>query len=32
MTTSFAGGDLFGGIVTGVRMLAEAAGRPITVR
>jgi uncharacterized membrane protein YgcG len=32
MTTSFAGGDLYGGIVTGVRMLAEAAGRPIIVR
>ena len=29
MTTSFTGGDLAGGIVTGVRMLAEAAGRPI---
>lgn len=32
MTTSFAGGDLSGGIVTGVRMLAEAAGHPIPVR
>ncbi|HWC36784.1 MAG TPA: DUF5130 family protein [Mycobacteriales bacterium] len=32
MTTSFAGGDLAGGIVTGVRMLAEAAGHPIVVR
>jgi uncharacterized membrane protein YgcG len=32
MTTSFAGGDLAGGILTGVRMLAEAAGRPIAVR
>lgn len=32
MTTSFAGGDLAGGIVTGVRMLAEAAGHPIPVR
>jgi hypothetical protein len=32
MTTSFAGGDLAGGIVTGVRMLAEAAGHPIQVR
>lgn len=32
MTTSFAGGDLAGGIVTGIRMLAESAGRPITVR
>lgn len=30
MTTSFAGGDLAGGIVTGVRMLAEAAGQPLT--
>lgn len=30
MTTSFAGGDLSGGIVTGVRMLAEAAGHPIS--
>jgi uncharacterized membrane protein YgcG len=30
MTTSFAGGDLAGGIVTGVRMLAEAAGAPLT--
>lgn len=29
MTTSFTGGDLAGGIVTGLRMLAEAAGRPI---
>jgi uncharacterized membrane protein YgcG len=27
MITSFAGGDLAGGLVTGVRMLAEAAGR-----
>ncbi|MGN6475201.1 MAG: DUF5130 family protein [Mycobacteriales bacterium] len=32
MTTSFAGGDLAGGIVTGVRMLAEGAGHPIPVR
>ncbi|HVT65926.1 MAG TPA: DUF5130 family protein [Mycobacteriales bacterium] len=32
MTTSFAGGDLAGGLVTGVRMLAEAAGHPIQVR
>jgi uncharacterized membrane protein YgcG len=32
MTTSFAGGDLAGGIVTGIRMLAEAAGHPIPVR
>jgi uncharacterized membrane protein YgcG len=30
MTTSFAGGDLVGGIVTGVRMLAEAAGQPLS--
>jgi uncharacterized membrane protein YgcG len=30
MTTSFAGGDLSGGIVTGVRMLAEAAGQPLS--
>jgi Domain of unknown function (DUF5130) len=30
MTTAFAGGDLVGGIVTGVRMLAEAAGKPLT--
>ena len=30
MTTSFAGGDLVGGIVTGVRMLAEAAGAPLS--
>jgi hypothetical protein len=32
MTTSFAGGDVAGGLVTGVRMLAEAAGHPIEVR
>lgn len=32
MTTSFAGGDLTGGILTGVRMLAEATGKPITSR
>jgi uncharacterized membrane protein YgcG len=31
MTTAFAGGDLVGGIVTGVRMLADASGRPIAV-
>lgn len=30
MTASFTGGDLVGGIVTGVRMLAEAAGHPLT--
>jgi hypothetical protein len=29
MTTSFAGGDLVGGIVTGLRMLSEAAGHPV---
>lgn len=29
MTTSFAGGDLVGGVLTGVRMLAEAAGKPL---
>jgi Domain of unknown function (DUF5130) len=29
MTTAFAGGDLVGGVVTGVRMLAEAAGKPL---
>lgn len=29
MTTSFAGGDLVGGILTGVRMLAEASGKPV---
>lgn len=29
MTTSFAAGDLVGGILTGVRMLAEAAGKPV---
>ena len=29
MTTSFAGGDLVGGIVTGMRMLSEAAGREL---
>lgn len=27
MSSSFAGGDLVGGVVNGVRMLAEAAGR-----
>jgi uncharacterized membrane protein YgcG len=32
MTTAFAGGDLVGGIVTGVRMLSEAAGREVAVR
>lgn len=29
MTTSFSGGDLIGGIVSGLRMLAESSGRPI---
>ena len=29
MTTSFAGGDLVGGIVTGLRMLSEASGREL---
>jgi uncharacterized membrane protein YgcG len=29
MTTAFVGGDLVGGILTGVRMLAEAAGKPL---
>ena len=29
MTTSFAGGDLVGGIVSGLRMLSEAAGREL---
>ena len=29
MSASFTGGDLAGGIVTGVRMLAEAAGHPV---
>ena len=32
MTTSFAGGDLVGGIVTGLRMVADVAGRaPVDV-
>jgi hypothetical protein len=31
MTTAFAGGDLVGGIVTGLRMLSEAAGREIAI-
>jgi len=30
MTTSFAGGDLVGGVVTGLRMLSEASGRELT--
>lgn len=29
MTTAFSGGDLVGGIITGVRMLAESAGREL---
>jgi uncharacterized membrane protein YgcG len=29
MTTSFSGGDLVGGVVTGLRMLSEAAGREL---
>ncbi len=29
MTTSFSGGDLVGGIVTGLRMLSEAAGHEL---
>lgn len=32
MTTSFSGGDLVGGIVTGIRMLAESAGRELQPR
>lgn len=31
MTTAFGGGDLAGGIVTGIRMLADASGRQIAV-
>jgi uncharacterized membrane protein YgcG len=30
MTTSFAGGDLVGGIVTGIRMMAEATSKSAT--
>src|SRR4051812_6953292 len=30
MTTAFAGGDLVGGVVTGLRMLSEASGRELT--
>ena len=30
MTTAFSGGDLVGGIVTGLRMLSEASGRELT--
>ena len=30
MTTAFAGGDLVGGIVTGLRMLSEASGRELS--
>jgi uncharacterized membrane protein YgcG len=29
MTTAFSGGDLIGGIVTGIRMLSESAGREL---
>lgn len=29
MTTAFSGGDLVGGIVTGIRMLSESAGREL---
>lgn len=29
MTTAFTGGDLTGGVVTGLRMLSEAAGREL---
>jgi uncharacterized membrane protein YgcG len=29
MKTSFEGGDLVGGIVTGLRMMSESAGRPL---
>jgi uncharacterized membrane protein YgcG len=29
MTTAFAGGDLVGGVVTGLRMLSESSGRPL---
>jgi len=29
MTTAFAGGDLVGGLVTGLRMLSEAAGKEL---
>lgn len=29
MTTAFTGGDLVGGLVTGLRMLSEAAGREL---
>jgi uncharacterized membrane protein YgcG len=32
MTTAFSGGDLVGGIVTGLRMLSEAAGRELPSR
>ena len=32
MTTAFSGGDLVGGIVTGVRMLSESAGRELQTR
>jgi uncharacterized membrane protein YgcG len=29
MTTAFTGGDLVGGVVTGLRMLSESSGRPL---
>ena len=32
MTTAFSGGDLVGGIVTGLRMMAESAGRELQPR
>jgi len=32
MTTAFSGGDLVGGIVTGLRMMAESAGRELQTR
>jgi uncharacterized membrane protein YgcG len=32
MTTSFSGGDLVGGILTGLRMLSEGAGRELSSR
>ncbi len=32
MTTAFAGGDLVGGIINGLRQLADQAGRPSSLR
>jgi hypothetical protein len=32
MTTAFSGGDLIGGIVTGLRMMSESAGRELQTR